>query len=102
MTGPLDFFTTFKSGERVAPCFGAPASLAAWAARASGVQLRPVITAAAPITPLRMINDRRSIEAETASLCGRALLLLIGSSDFMILSFFFKCFVTRLRSKLRH
>src|SRR3954470_19897704 len=61
MTGPLDCFTTFSSGEVAPPSFGAPASLAACAARASGVQVRPVITAAAPITALRTRNARRSM-----------------------------------------
>ena len=43
------------------PAWAAAASLAACWARASGVQVVPVITAAAPMTALRMRNDRRSM-----------------------------------------
>src|SRR5262245_23723861 len=60
MTGPLDCLTTFRLGESVAPILGAPASLAACWARASGVQVAPVIAAAAPMTALRIRNERRS------------------------------------------
>src|SRR4051812_894319 len=62
ITGPLDFLTTSRSGESGAePTLTAPASLAAWLARASGVHSFPVMTAAAPMTALRMRNDRRLI-----------------------------------------
>src|SRR5262245_1596993 len=65
ITGPLDLFTTSRSGDIVVPSLGASflgcaASFAACAARASGVQVVPVSAAAAPMTPLRMRNDRRS------------------------------------------
>src|SRR6266850_4457357 len=60
MTGPLDFFTTSRSGDIVEPCLGCAASFAAWAARVWGVQGTPVIAAAAPMTALRMRNERRS------------------------------------------
>src|SRR3954469_15105124 len=64
MTGALDFFTASRSGDILSPSFGSilgsDASFVARAARASGVQLVPVITAAAPITALRMRNERRS------------------------------------------
>src|SRR6478672_6860159 len=66
MTGPLDFFTTSRSGDMVAPNFGAPASFVACWARASGVHVRPVMTAAAPMTALRMRNERRSTPAGKA------------------------------------
>src|SRR6185503_6625700 len=66
MTGPLDFFTTFRSGDILEPILGAAASLAACWARAAGVQALPVITAAAPMTPLRMMKDRRSMPAGTS------------------------------------
>ena len=46
ITGPLDFFTTFRLGDRPAAFLGCAASFAAWAARASGVQVVPVMTAA--------------------------------------------------------
>src|SRR6186997_2107346 len=72
MTGPLDFFTTFKSGESLEPILGAAASLAACWARASGVQALPVITAAAPMTLLRMMKDRRSMPAGTSVSAGTA------------------------------
>src|SRR5271169_6278718 len=42
------------------------ASVAACCARASGVQTRPVITAAAPMTALRIMNDRRLRFEESA------------------------------------
>src|SRR6185503_12943011 len=60
ITGPLDLFTTSRSGESLAPILGAVASFAACWARASGVHALPVITAAAPMTALRMRKDRRS------------------------------------------
>src|SRR4029434_11204652 len=72
MTGPLDFFTTSRSGDNLAPNFGAPASFSACAARASGVQARAVITAAAPMTALRMRKDRRSMFEESADASGKA------------------------------
>src|SRR5215471_10936912 len=55
ITGPLDCFTTFRLGESL----GTSASFAAWAARASGVIVFPVMTIAAPMTALRMRNERR-------------------------------------------
>jgi hypothetical protein len=67
MTGPFDCLTTFKSGDMVEesnfgfPAAGFVASFAACAARASFVQTRPVITAAAPMTALRIMNVRRSM-----------------------------------------
>src|SRR4029079_14606730 len=62
ITGPLDFFTTLRSGDRGAePTLTPDDSFAACCARASGVQTFPVITAAAPMTALRMRKDRRSI-----------------------------------------
>src|SRR5436305_11484927 len=60
MIGPFDFLTTLRSGERVAPSLGAAASLAACCARASGVHVLPVITAAAPMTAFLIKNERRS------------------------------------------
>ena len=63
ITGPLDLFTTSRSGE-IEPEFRAgleAASLAACAARASLVQVVPVMTAAAPITAFRIRKVRRSI-----------------------------------------
>src|ERR1041384_2041195 len=68
ITGPLDSFTMARSGDMVlesslglpVPGFAA-ASFAACAARASGVQIVPVIAAAAPITAWRIRNARRSI-----------------------------------------
>src|SRR5262245_60599689 len=63
MTGPLDFFTTSKSADIVAPSLGPSASFLACWARASGVQVLPVITAAAPMTALRIRNFRRSTPA---------------------------------------
>src|SRR6185503_10443070 len=67
MTGPLDFFTTSRSGESLEPILGSAASFSACWARASGVQALPVITAAAPMTALRMRNDRRSTPAGTSA-----------------------------------
>src|SRR6516225_2662133 len=61
ITGPLDLFTTSSSGDMVAPSLGLSASFAACWARASGVQVVPVIAAAAPMTALRMRNARRSM-----------------------------------------
>src|SRR5215831_9091675 len=55
ITGPLDCFTTLRLGESL----GISASFAAWAARDSGVIVFPVITIAAPMTALRMRNERR-------------------------------------------
>src|SRR5205809_2046452 len=72
MTGPLDFLTTSRSGERAPPILGAPASFAAWAARASGVQVLPVITAAAPIAALRMMKDLRLRFERIADSAGNA------------------------------
>jgi hypothetical protein len=83
----LDFFTTFRSGESVAPIFGLPAaSLAAWAARASGVQALPVITAAAPMTALRIRNERRSMVDGNSEITDSAATspFLIGSDVFMV------------------
>src|SRR5262245_54356090 len=72
ITGPLDLFTTSRSGDIVVPSLGGSflgwaASFAAWAARASGVQVVPVSAAAAPMTPLRMKNERRSTPGGTDS-----------------------------------
>src|SRR4051812_38782163 len=50
----------------VAPSLGCAASLAACWARASGVHDLPVSAAEAPITALRIKNDRRSTPAGTA------------------------------------
>jgi hypothetical protein len=66
ITGPLDLFTTSKSGDIEVEFTGgkadlAAASVAACRARASGVQVLPVITAAAPMTALRMMKARRLI-----------------------------------------
>src|SRR5262245_1216311 len=49
-----------------------PASFAAWWARASAVQVRPVIAAAAPMTALRMKNERRSIPGGTSDSLGNS------------------------------
>src|SRR6187402_710658 len=70
ITGALDFFTTSRSGESLEPNLGSPASLAAWAARASGVQVLAVITAAAPMTALRTRNDLRSIPSGRFAVAG--------------------------------
>src|SRR5215831_7998604 len=73
MTGPFDLFTTSKSGDIVAEFnLGAPASLAAWAARAWRVQVVPVITAAAPMMALRMTKVRRSMLSERDDVSGKA------------------------------
>src|SRR6185312_13084394 len=66
MTGPLDFLTTLRFSDMELESSGgrdgfAAASVAACWARAWGVQALPVITAAAPITALRMMNVRRSM-----------------------------------------
>jgi hypothetical protein len=63
ITGPLALFTTSKSDDMVVESSAgsgdfAAASFAACWARASGVQVLPVITAAAPMTALRMMKDR--------------------------------------------
>src|SRR6185436_14189915 len=87
ITGALDFFTTSRSGERLEPSLGSPASLAACAARASGVQVLAVITAAAPMTALRMRNDRRSMPAGRSSVedaAGGTMLSLESGFVFMV------------------
>src|SRR5690242_19170393 len=68
MMGPLDFLTTSRSGDMSSPSlavvvFTSDASLAACWARASGVHVLPVITAAAPMTALRTRKARRSMPA---------------------------------------
>jgi hypothetical protein len=55
------------------------ASFAACAARASGVQVVPVITAAAPMTALRMRNVRRSMPGEFSVAAGAAGMLGVVS-----------------------
>ena len=51
---------------------GHPFVFAAWAARVSDVQVAPVMTAAAPITPLRIMNERRSTPSGIAELVSSA------------------------------
>src|SRR4051812_7191658 len=71
MTGALALFTTSRSGERREPSFGSVASFAAWAARASGVHVLAVITAAAPMTALRMMKDRRLMPSGRSAVSGK-------------------------------
>jgi hypothetical protein len=73
----LDLFTTSKSCDIEVESSGgngdlAAASFSACWARASGVQTRPVITAAAPMTALRMMKDRRLIFDGIANSSGNA------------------------------
>src|SRR5262249_43993439 len=64
MTGPSDFLTTSRSCDMEPPIGCDPsflagaASFAACWARASGVQVAPVITAAAPMQALRIRKVR--------------------------------------------
>src|SRR6516225_5150314 len=90
ITGPFDCFTTFKFGDMEVESSGgngdfAAASLAACAARASRVQVVPVITAAAPITALRMMKVRRSMfepcDSDSGNCGNRSMSLL---SDFFM------------------
>jgi hypothetical protein len=84
ITGPLDLFTTSKSDDMEVESNGgngdfAAASFAACWARASGVQTFPVITAAAPMTALRMMKARRLIFdgiADSSGKPGESALLL--------------------------
>src|ERR1700757_1489236 len=86
MTGPLDLFTTSRSGDiEVESTLGAADSFAAWAARVSRVQTDPVITAAAPMTALRMMNDRRSMFSGSDDVSGNSGTNLLGFSGcFMV------------------
>src|SRR5689334_7435750 len=75
ITGPFDFFATFRSGDIDVESSGGrgefAASLAACCARASAVQVRPVITADAPMTAFRMMNDLRLIPDGIAVSAGK-------------------------------
>jgi hypothetical protein len=73
----LDLFTTSKSDDMEVESSGgngdlAAASVAACRARASGVQVAPVITAAAPMTALRMMKARRLMFDGIADSAGKA------------------------------
>ena len=55
MTGPLAFFTTLRSAERASLIGGGGAEAAAVCCFSVGVQ--PVITAAEPMTALRIMRS---------------------------------------------
>src|SRR3954452_9490328 len=97
MTGPLDFLTTSRLGERSPPSLCSPASLAALAARDSGVQVLPVITAAAPMTALRTMKDRRLISEGIAGSSGNA----GGSASLLVLGVFMFAFLYMLVVSVR-
>src|SRR5215469_3312243 len=80
ITGPLDSFTTLRLGDR-GTC-GFEGGAAAACARASGVSARPVTSAAALMTALRMRNDRRSTPAGTS--VGSMSRWLSASSGFIV------------------
>src|SRR5688572_24795684 len=75
ITGPFDFFTTFKSGDTWVPGGGVEPTCAALACTE-----QPVITAAAPIAALRIRKARRSTPAGAS---GSSISINVRSSVFL-------------------
>src|SRR5215469_7436639 len=107
ITGPFDFFTTSRSGDIEVESSGgssdceAASFVACWA-RASGVHVLPVITAAAPMIALRIRKVRRSMPegiAGSAGFAWNSLSFLGEGGVFIVVCFKFGVVVCEIRKR---